>query len=54
MCDYSSPKLVPSPKSKNLNPKTPNSNRKYIIQYSRDEFIWDESSYSQVYIIMVL
>ena len=49
--DYSSPKLVPSPKSQNPNPKTQNPNRKLIIQISKDEFVWDESSDSRMAII---
>ena len=40
---YSSQKLVPTLKSKNL--KTPNPNCKMIIQNPRDTFIWDEPSY---------
>ena len=39
ICDFLSPKLVPSLKSKNPNPK-----RKMIIQNSKDQFIWDQSS----------
>ena len=35
--DYSSLKLIPSPKSKNPN-------HKIIIQITREEFLWDESS----------
>ena len=45
--DYSPPKLVPSPKSKN--PKTSNPNRKLIIRNSKDESVWDESSCSPIW-----
>ena len=48
--DILSPKLVPSPKFV-PNPKSTNSNLitqpRIIIQNSRDEYFWDESSYSQ-------
>ena len=40
------PKTRPKPKI--LKPQPQNPNRKLIIQISKDEFVWDESSDSRI------
>ena len=46
-CYYESVTIRPQNSSQAQNPKTPNPNRKLIIQISKDEFVWDESSDSR-------